>query len=76
MTFFSLGGWRMGNLRIVRIPLLERVVLEELADRWHVTADEALARLIREAAQEEVVSQRIGDQHSEAQTQGQQGDVK
>lgn len=59
----------MGNLRIVRIPLLERVVLEELAERWHVTANEALALLIRRAAREEVVNQ-VSDQHAQAQAQG------
>ena len=53
----------MTNLRLVRIPLLERVVLEELATRWQVTADEALARLIRQAAQEEMMSQQSTDQH-------------
>lgn len=53
----------MTNLRLVRIPLLERVVLEELATRWQVTADEALARLIRQAAQEEMMSQQSSDQH-------------
>ncbi len=47
----------MSNLRIVRVPLLERVVLEELAIRWEITADEALARLIRRAARQEVVGQ-------------------
>lgn len=47
----------MANLRTVRISLLERVVLEELATQWQVTTDEALTRLIRQAARNEVVRQ-------------------
>lgn len=45
------------NSRIVRIPILERVVLEGLAERWQVTADEALTLLIRQAAWREVTRQ-------------------
>jgi len=56
----------MGNLRIVRIPILERVVLEELADRWQITSDEALARLIRQAAQDEIATQWEADQRLQA----------
>lgn len=40
----------MANLQTVKIPLLERVVLEELAIRWDVSTDEAIRRLIRQAA--------------------------
>jgi hypothetical protein len=46
----------MANLKIVRIPLLERVVLEELANRWQMTTNEAVTKLIRQAAQREVMS--------------------
>ena len=45
----------MANLRIVRIPLLERVILEQLADQWQVSVDEALAQLIRQAARQQVI---------------------
>ena len=59
----------MPNLRTVRVPLLERVVLEELANRWEVSTDEALGRLIRQAARQEVVSQTesLPDRRAEAQ---------
>ncbi len=62
----------MANLRTVRIPLLERVVLEELATQWQVTTDEALTRLIRQAARQEVVREPNTDQHT--QHQGQTGE--
>jgi hypothetical protein len=42
------------NLRIVRVPLLERVGLEELALSWKVTTEEAVSRLIREAVTKEI----------------------
>lgn len=45
----------MSNLRIIRIPILERVVLEDLATKWHVTADQAVVKLIRQAAKKEVL---------------------
>ena len=48
----------MVSLRIVRVPLLERVVLEELAERWKISPDETLAKLIREAARREVMNPR------------------
>jgi hypothetical protein len=47
----------MTKIQTVRVPLLERVVLEELAMRWEVTANEAVARLIRQAARREVVDE-------------------
>jgi hypothetical protein len=47
----------MTKIQTVRVPLLERVVLEELAIRWEVTANEAVARLIRQAARREVVDE-------------------
>lgn len=57
----------MANLRTVRVPLLERLVLEELAARWKVTTDEALTLLIRQAVRREVASQpkSCADQHAE-----------
>ena len=47
----------MTNLRTVKIPILERVVLEDLASRWDVTTDQALTRLIRQAAKREVLAE-------------------
>ena len=57
------------GLQTVKIPLLERVVLEELADRWQISADKALTKIIRDAALQEVVEQ-PADQHGEAQEVG------
>lgn len=42
------------SVRIVRVPLLERVVLAELSDRWGLSEDDTLARIIREAAKYEI----------------------
>ena len=45
----------MADLFTVRIPPLERVALAELAARRGEKEPDTLARLIREAAQQEVV---------------------
>lgn len=47
----------MASLHSVKIPLLERAVLQELSERWDTTPDEAVARMIKDAARAEVLGQ-------------------
>ena len=57
-------GWQK-----IRVPLLERVVLLDLATRWGVSEEEALRRVIADAARREVLTDpqrptdRAGDAH-------------
>ena len=55
----------MGNLHSVKIPLLERVVLEELALRAKLTTDQMVIQLIRQAAVEEMLGDMVdhGEKH-------------
>jgi hypothetical protein len=44
----------VNSLRIVRVPQLDRVGLEELARLWSVTTEEAISRMIRKAVMHEL----------------------
>ena len=44
------------NLQKVRIPLLERLALLDMAERRGVSEEQALARLIRDAACRELIA--------------------
>jgi hypothetical protein len=46
-------GWQK-----IRVPLLERLVLLDLATRWDVSEEEALRRVIADAARREVLAER------------------
>ena len=43
------------TLHVVQVPLLERLVLEDLALRRGIAVEEALVQLIREAAMKEAI---------------------
>jgi hypothetical protein len=47
----------VSGLHSVRIPLLERAVLQELSERWNTTPDQAVARMIKDAARAEVIGE-------------------
>ena len=49
-------GWQK-----IRVPLLERLVLLDLATRWDVSEEEALRRVIADAARREVLAERPGE---------------
>ena len=67
-SFFVWGGEDVGSTewQKVRIPLLERLALLDLAERRGETEEEALQRIIREAVRAECGSSEL--------TEGQPGD--
>lgn len=46
----------------VHIPPVESLVLIDLADRWGLEFDEAVARCIREAARREIILEECEDE--------------
>jgi len=50
------------TLHVVQVPLLERLVLEDLALRRGIGVEEALVQLIREAATNEAI-QTMEEEH-------------